>query len=610
MVNEVVIHVREQGTAQTGAAINGLQKSTIAAGAAMGLAFAKVGEATIGFARDAILSFADVGSAIYDMSQRTGIGAEALSELKFAAEQSGTSMEAIGVAIKRVNTNMYEAAGGNKAAIESFQMLGLSMADFAGKDVAANFDLILEKLAGVQDKTMQSALAVKLFGKAGTDLLPMLDGGAAGLQAMRDRAHELGIVFDAEAAKKADDLGDTLDQLKGKLAGVGFQAGAVLGPIVVQLATVFVNLVTAISKNQYALAAIAGVIGTGLVVAIAALVAAIGVVPLALMAAVGGLAAGFLWIKNNIDGIKSAWADLWDSMPGFVHDAWDGIKGFFTSLTDAFKNAINFQIDVVNKLLGLLDKLPSWLGGGNGSFQIPHIEDIFKGTGALIGAGVEKAKGLASGLGASLPGLPQIPGAFDPEAIAAATEGTKEKMSEWQQNMNAILDEFMHKQVEAYLKGGDAAVEVVKKQQQATLDEIVSKATELHMHLGIKLPDALRLAAAATLDLSKAAEQAQRRVFDLTTELWSKFGGPGTSAAGFENLAALAALAEGKTPITGSIGEDGVWRSSPSSAGLTVVNNFNGIVGDPAAVGVMVADAVNAAAASTGAVISSGAVES
>ena len=51
------------------------------------------GAAIIGFGIKAVNSFADAGDAIQKMALRTGFSTEALSELKFAAEQSGASLE-------------------------------------------------------------------------------------------------------------------------------------------------------------------------------------------------------------------------------------------------------------------------------------------------------------------------------------------------------------------------------------------------------------------------------------------------------------------------------------------------------------------------------------
>jgi len=87
---------------------------------------------------------------------------------------------------------------------------------------------VMEALAGVEDESIRAAIATDLFGRAGTQLLPMLVNGAEGLADMRQEAHDLGIVFDQEAANKAAAFNDALTKLKGSVSGVMITVGAFL----------------------------------------------------------------------------------------------------------------------------------------------------------------------------------------------------------------------------------------------------------------------------------------------------------------------------------------------------------------------------------------------
>ena len=70
--------------------------------------------------------FADMGSDMVDMSQRTGVSVEALSELGFAAEQSGADMGTLEGSLKKMQKMLFEAASGSQAAQETLPSLGLS----------------------------------------------------------------------------------------------------------------------------------------------------------------------------------------------------------------------------------------------------------------------------------------------------------------------------------------------------------------------------------------------------------------------------------------------------------------------------------------------------
>ncbi len=61
----------------------------------IGMRIGVLGTAMVTPMLGAAKAFADMGSDLVDMSQRTGISVEALSELGFAAEQSGADLETL-----------------------------------------------------------------------------------------------------------------------------------------------------------------------------------------------------------------------------------------------------------------------------------------------------------------------------------------------------------------------------------------------------------------------------------------------------------------------------------------------------------------------------------
>jgi len=191
--------------------LNGLGKVAAAAGAAMTGVFA-----------GSVVKFATAGSAIYDLSKRTGMGTAALSELKYAADQSGASLGAVEMASRRLSSSIFAAALGTKDSVESFQALGLTLSDLQAMAPEEQFNAVAGAVANVRDASTRAALAVRLFGRSGTQILPMLADGAEGLRQMRQEAHELGIVFDERTARQADLLGDSMARLKEALAGVGY----------------------------------------------------------------------------------------------------------------------------------------------------------------------------------------------------------------------------------------------------------------------------------------------------------------------------------------------------------------------------------------------------
>ena len=100
---------------------------TAAKGFAIGAGVALAGLAIAG-----IKAFVSLGDELDKMSKRTGFSVEALGELKFAAEQSGASLETIEKAAKRMASTVFDAGLGLKSTTDSLDALGISVEQLQG----------------------------------------------------------------------------------------------------------------------------------------------------------------------------------------------------------------------------------------------------------------------------------------------------------------------------------------------------------------------------------------------------------------------------------------------------------------------------------------------
>jgi phage-related protein len=82
---------------------------------------------------------------------------------------------------------------------------------------------IADKFAAMPDGAEKTAMAVDLFGKAGTDMILMLNGGSQAINGLMLEAEKFGQVVTQEAGQSAAKFNENLDRLKGTfgtLAGV------------------------------------------------------------------------------------------------------------------------------------------------------------------------------------------------------------------------------------------------------------------------------------------------------------------------------------------------------------------------------------------------------
>lgn len=218
----------------------------------IGAGLKTVGKAAAGIATVTAGAAAAAGSAIYSlstdtaavgdnidkMSQKIGISREAYQELDFICSQSGTSVDNLKAGLKTLTSVMDTTKAGTSSTKTALEELGIAATDSSGnfRDNEEVMWEAFEALSQMEDQTAKERLAVELFGKAGSELMPMLNGSAEGIQAMREQAHELGLVMSDEAIDSSVAFTDTMDQLQRSFAAAKNNLGASLLPIIQKFA--------------------------------------------------------------------------------------------------------------------------------------------------------------------------------------------------------------------------------------------------------------------------------------------------------------------------------------------------------------------------------------
>lgn len=195
------------------------------AGAAFGVAFGA--QAIIGGITDRIQAIDDLG----DAAERLNIDPRMLVGLGHAADLSGSSAETLTASIEKMNRIISEAAVVGGPAAQMIERIGLDAKELDALSADEAFYAISEAIAAIPDAGQQAAAAVKLFGKQGAELVPMLRTGKDGLAAFQAEAERLGIALDADDIARISDVNDELERSKKAFQGLGNEAVVALaGP--------------------------------------------------------------------------------------------------------------------------------------------------------------------------------------------------------------------------------------------------------------------------------------------------------------------------------------------------------------------------------------------
>jgi hypothetical protein len=258
--------------------------------------------------------FSDMGDVLDKMSIRTGISVEALSELGYAAELSGADLETLESGVRIMQRTLGEAAQGTGTAVEALDRLGLSAAQLAGLSPEQQFKVLADRISKVSDPTLRAAIAMEVFGKAGTKLLPLMADGAAGIEAMQEEARRLGLTVSTETARDAAQLNDALGTLWKVLKQGVFTIGGALAPLLKDIAEritrIIVSATAWIEANRetvvWALKVAAAVAVAGVaIIALGYIISGIGATLGIVAGVIGGIGTAFSLIGSAIAAILS-----------------------------------------------------------------------------------------------------------------------------------------------------------------------------------------------------------------------------------------------------------------------------------------------------------------
>jgi hypothetical protein len=350
------------------------------------------GGAIAAFGVAAVEKTAAAGQAAYEMSEKFGILPGVASQWLTVARQLGIESDTIGTGFKFLDKHVGNMAitlqaGGKVAAatLEPFKVLGLNVFDLHGKLKDAN-EIMLESadiFAKMPDGAVKTALAIQLFGRSGADMLPILNQGQAGIQAMIDKGKQMGDVLSGRQVAAAHKFTLEQNKLNTEISGFTTQVGitlmplatrfltwltetapqlrkvvdifAALKPYLIEIGVAWVawNAAMAISKSiamitfltqLIAQSYIAASATRGMSVAQWLLNVAMDANPIgAVIVAIGLLVAGFIFAYTHIKPFRD-----------FINALWDDLRGFW-----------NFLTSHIGPELGKLGKLFGDLGKGN-----------------------------------------------------------------------------------------------------------------------------------------------------------------------------------------------------------------------------------------------------
>jgi hypothetical protein len=212
-------------------------------------AFTDAGRAALSYATNV----ANAVDHMNDLSQRTGIGVEALQTFQMAAKLSG--VDDITTAVQKLSVSIGQAAESGKT--DSFTKLGLDFEQLRAMSPEEQFKAVQAAISALPTEAERAAAAVAIFGRSGVELLPLMNQNLAEIE---ERMKRLGAVVGADQVEAIGSMNDALDMTKAMFDGIIGNVVGNLAPIVESLAEEVMSMVESFNMANEDAGGIAGVL--------------------------------------------------------------------------------------------------------------------------------------------------------------------------------------------------------------------------------------------------------------------------------------------------------------------------------------------------------------
>lgn len=170
------------------------------------------------------------------LSTQLGISTEALSAYNLQADLTGTSMDAISGALKKMVKNLGDAQVGVGTATQGLDQLGIAMTDIQGLNTEQTFELIAGRISEIEDPAKRASAAAAIFGRKAQEIDIFLRQGAEGIQLAREQTEKFGTSLSAVDAKKIEMANDAMRTVGEAFQGFIQQVTIKLAPILTVIA--------------------------------------------------------------------------------------------------------------------------------------------------------------------------------------------------------------------------------------------------------------------------------------------------------------------------------------------------------------------------------------
>lgn len=181
-------------------------------------------------------------AGVVDKANQTGLSAEFIQQLGFAADQSGVSVDGLIGGLDKMTVSLGKAELNSEETAKNLEQIGLTSKELSGLKPEDQFLAIADAIAELPTVAEKAAATVAIFGKSASEMAPLLGEGEKGIRSLMEEAKNLKIGISTEDLQSIAKADDAMARMKSSLSSVVSNIAVGLAPVFEQIS----NSLTAI----------------------------------------------------------------------------------------------------------------------------------------------------------------------------------------------------------------------------------------------------------------------------------------------------------------------------------------------------------------------------
>lgn len=195
-------------------------------------------------------------AGVVDKANQTGLSAEFIQQLGFAADQSGVSVDGLLGGLAKMTIELGKTQLNSEETSNNLKQIGLEASSLADMKPEDQFLAIADAIAKLPTAAEKAAATVAIFGRSTSEMIPLLGEGEKGIRALMEEAKNLKIGISTEDLQSIAKADDAMARMKSSLSSVVSNIAVSLAPVFEQISNSLTEILPQIADMARSLSGV------------------------------------------------------------------------------------------------------------------------------------------------------------------------------------------------------------------------------------------------------------------------------------------------------------------------------------------------------------------